>query len=184
MRVMYAALLFVGLAVMVGCGGDSRASLMAENHSLRIENDTLRARLQRLQDLVDKQYRATRYQASTPATRPLSSNSLIEIRLLKVYNFSGAARIDACVTNKSNLFISFWHITADIDNAQGEYLGNGFAIGSNLRPGSSHTNTWSFFDVNAYDIASWKPSISGLRVRGGGGEEEDGASYFDLKEVK
>lgn len=184
MRRFLGAVLLLGLIAVVGCGDGDSATLKAANQTLQTENDTLRARMQRLQDLVAAQDRAAQSKEPAPATQTSSSNPVIEIRKLEVYNSDGAARIDARVTNTSSVFVSYWYITADIYNSQGEYLGNAFSLGADLRPGSSQTNLWSFSNVNANEIATWKPAISQLRVRGRDWEEEDGASFFDLKVIE
>lgn len=111
-------------------------------------------------------------------------NPVIEIKILKIYDYGSAAYIDFQITNKSDKFISYWKIEADIFNANGEYLGHSFANGENLRPGQSVVDHFICENTRAFEIASWRLYIGRITIDLSGGKEFDAIKYFILKEIK
>jgi len=110
-------------------------------------------------------------------------NPILEIQLLKVHQDSDDCTIDFRLTNKSNKFIDFWKIDADIFDANQEYLGHEMTCGENFRPGQSITGSINYFDIQI-KFASWQPSISRVSVDLGKGESIDATRYYDLNEIK
>jgi len=112
-------------------------------------------------------------------------NPVIEVRCLKVWQFApGFTELTVRITNKSDKFISYWNINADIFDSKGEYLGHSFTNGENLRPGQSIIGGILFRNVRAFEVASWELYIERLRIDLGRGNTFDATRYFKLKEIK
>jgi hypothetical protein len=107
---------------------------------------------------------------------------VLEVQVLKVYQSSSRhTSLDIKVVNKSNKFISFWNVGADLHDAGEEYLGHADTNGSNLRPGQSVTGRIIYSDIRAADVSSWKLSLEKVMIDLGGGNRRDVTKYFILK---
>jgi len=96
---------------------------------------------------------------------PVIKNAILEIQQLKIYQpIESYTSIDFRLTNKSNMFIEFWTIEADIFNSDGEYLGHDLTIGKNLRADQSVTAQLNYANTIPREVASWKPYISEVHI--------------------
>jgi hypothetical protein len=110
---------------------------------------------------------------------------LLEVQVLKVYQSSPShTNLDIKVVNKSNKFISFWKVEADLHDAGGNYLGHDSTNGSNLRPGQSVTGKIIYSDIRAANVNSWKLSLGDVNVDLGGGRKREATKYYTLKEIR
>jgi hypothetical protein len=127
--------------------------------------------------------RAFEGHAIAAPTSPKTQGNL-EFQVLKLSQLSSVIRIDFRLTNKSDTFIAFWEIKADLYDAQGHYLTDASKLGSNLRPNQSVTESFMVAHVNAQDVARLKASIGRLLVNQPGGDNVDAAPFFALKEIQ
>lgn len=163
------------LSLFISCNG-SNATLEAENAKLKEENVRLRAQLEG---------RPAQSQAVTQSPQINIQNPVLEVQRLKVYSYtSSSTHIDFRLTNKSDQFLDFWSVGADILNSKNEYLGHYNTNHNNLRPGQSITATLIFSNVIVSDVASWKPAIDKVSIDIGSGKRQDATRYYSLEEVK
>jgi len=156
----------------------------------KTETEQLRAKVVEL--VQQNSILGTRLQDSESKSRKLKDQSdsflqsegTIEVRLLKVYDFGGAAYADFYMSNKSPFFLNFWSVGADAFSSGGTYLGHYDTNGSNLRPGQSVTAKLIFSDVSASNVATWKPAIAKIVVGLPGGDISVKTEKFTLKELK
>ncbi|MBI4180157.1 hypothetical protein HY522_12120 [bacterium] len=120
------------------------------------------------------------------APRNISSikNPVIEIRKLKIYQLvSSVGSIDVKITNRSDAFIRYWSVTAEVYDKNGEYLGQGSANGHNLRPAKDAIDRIGLIDIRASDVREVKFRLRSIRIEENR-DDVDATGEFDLREVK
>jgi hypothetical protein len=158
------------LTTLSGC----QSSKDAEIARLKEENGQLRAKLG-IQT-------PTSTQGSAPSQVAVEGN--LDITRLKTYQNYTYAKIDIRVTNKSDLFLDYWEVHADVFDSGKKYLANAYTNGQNLRPGQSVTATLLINNVNSHEIASWQPSIGRATASQPGGARFDATRFLTTKEVE
>lgn len=108
----------------------------------------------------------------------------ISIKVLKIYERGGAAWIDFNLSNKSDRFLDYLEIGADVFDRHSNYLGNSFTIGENVIPRGNRTAKLIFSGVNAGQIMSWRFFINKASVGIPGGQKVDMTANFNLTLAK
>ena len=179
MRLLTIKLIFTQLITslfILSNSGCANSNKDAEIANLREENAKLRAQL-------EGRSSASKPKAETVAD-PTSLTNVLEIQKLKVYQSYTYVHIDFRLTNKSEQFIQYWQINADVLARDGKYLANGMVNGENLQSGQSVTKTILLPEVNSKEIVSWKPRIERVVLGGAGGGRTDATRYFGLREYE
>lgn len=117
-------------------------------------------------------------------TAAQQGTSVLEFKFLKMYQSGSWAKVDFSLKNRSDQFIGFWQVSADLFDSKGEYLAHSYTNGHNLRAGQSLTATILVPDVRASAIKSWKLFIDNIRVEKGSGTSFDATRYYKLKELE
>lgn len=87
----------------------------------------------------------------------------LQIKLEKVYMASQShAAFDLRFINTSNTFLSHWRIKIEIYGKNGQYLGCGDAMVSNMPPGASKIDSATLLDINYRDIDKWSVCNNGI----------------------
>jgi hypothetical protein len=177
-----AIILLACLTTLVGCDNADKAKLTnleAENASLKArlealdnprleaENAALKARVEKLtQSYRELEKKLLLTDSSQGEKSEQTGNSQgaageLQVKLLRICRSSAPSntRLEFHVTNNSDQFLSSWQIGADVYNRGGEYLAHGYEIGHNLRPRQTATASILLQDVQAQDVAKWKPQI-------------------------
>jgi hypothetical protein len=110
----------------------------------------------------------TKQTSQVTTTQIKQPTNELQVSYLKIYQSSTEyTKIDIQIYNNSDVFLRYYEIVADIYTLSGQYLGHGMANGENLRPKQTATKQMLFADIQANEVASWKPSIGELHNKDG-----------------
>ena len=114
-----------------------------------------------------------------------SADSVLEVRVLKVYQLSSFTCMDIEVRNKSNRFLSYLLTGVSLYGKDHSYLGHSSGGVSNLRPGKTAIDQIFLNDIRASEVASWDLSLEDVTIDlGGSNTKYDAIQAFSLKEVR
>ena len=111
------------------------------------------------------------------------TSPVLEIEILKRYQYGSYAKFDIRVKNNSNKLLTYWGIDASVFDRDGEYLGKAMTNGTNLKAGAETIADIAFENVKYRDIANWKSRLGGVSAEISSGNGAEVTKYFTLIEV-